>query len=84
MTLVFDWDGTLHNTLRLYGRAFRATYRELVRSGYAPVRDYSDWEVSTYLGMNAADMWNAFMPQLPQPIKQAASDRIGREMVRLI
>ena len=84
MTLIFDWDGTLHNTLHLYGKAFRIAYRELVESGYAPPKYYSDEEMSQYLGMNAPDMWNAFMPELPQEVKKAASDQVGREMVRLI
>lgn len=84
MTLIFDWDGTLHNTLHLYGRAFRAAYADLVRDGYAPARAYSDEDVSVYLGMNASDMWNAFMPQLPENVKTAANDCIGREMARLI
>lgn len=84
MTLIFDWDGTLHNTLHLYGQAFRCAYQELVQLGYASPRYYSDEEVSVYLGMNAPDMWNTFMPELPQTAKQAASNRIGLEMVRLI
>ena len=84
MTLIFDWDGTLHNTLRLYGQSFRIAYEELVQSGYAPPRHYSEQEVSIYLGMNAPDMWEAFMPRLPQAIKKAASDRIGEEMLKLI
>ena len=84
MTLIFDWDGTLHNTLHLYGTAFRIAYQELVEGGYAPPRYCSDEEMSKYLGMNAPDMWNAFMPELPQEIKNAASERVGREMVGLI
>ena len=55
-----------------------------MRLGCAPPRIYSDREVSIYLGMNAEDMWNAFMPGLPQALKQFASERIGSEMVRLI
>lgn len=84
MTLIFDWDGTLHNTLHLYGQAFRAAYEELVQLGWAPLHHYSDEDVSAFLGMNATDMWNTFMPALPQEAKQSASDRIGREMVQLI
>lgn len=84
MTLIFDWDGTLHNTLHLYGQAFRTAYGMLVQSGYAPEKQYSDREVSIYLGMNASDMWKVFMPELPQEIAQEASDLIGREMVTAI
>jgi phosphoglycolate phosphatase len=83
-TLIFDWDGTLHNTARLYGSAFRKAYRWLVSQGLAPERVYTDGEVSCYLGMNAPDMWNRFMPQLPQAIKDQASAMIGQEMVSAI
>ena len=84
MTLIFDWDGTLHNTLHLYGTAFRIAYQELVEGGFAPPKYCSDEELSKYLGMNAPDMWNAFMLELPQEVKNAASERVGREMVGLI
>ena len=77
MTLIFDWDGTLHNTLHLYGKAFRRAYEELVRFSCAPPRIYSDREVSIYLGMNAEDMWNAFMPELPQAVRMDMEQRPG-------
>ena len=80
-TLIFDWDGTLHDTGRLYGCAFRKAYGWLVSGGWAPERDYRDEEVTCYLGMNAPDMWNRFMPRLPQEIKNRASGIIGREMI---
>ncbi len=79
-TLVFDWDGTLHNTEALYGAAFRKAYSYLTDNGYAMPRTYTDREVSVYLGMNAVDMWNTFMPHLPEEIKRTASDIIGKEM----
>lgn len=83
-TLIFDWDGTLHNTKHLYGCAFRTAYRWLVSEGYAPQRNYTDEEVSVYLGMNSRDMWNTFMPCLPQHIKEKASDLVGKEMVAAV
>ena len=79
-TIIFDWDGTLHNTKRLYGCAFRSAYQWLVEEGYAKEKAYSDDEVSIYLGMNAPDMWKAFMPQLPETVWRQASAIIGREM----
>lgn len=75
---------TLHDTGRLYGSAFRRAYSWLVSRGWAPERDYRDEEVTCYLGMNAHDMWNRFMPQLLQEIKNRASDIIGREMIARI
>ncbi|MDO4493620.1 MAG: HAD family hydrolase [Clostridia bacterium] len=83
-TLIFDWDGTLHDTTRLYGCAFRKAYDWLVAQGAAPARHYADADVTRYLGMNAKDMWNTFMPLLPQEMKTRASDIIGREMISRI
>ena len=48
MTLIFDYDGTLHNTAHLYGCAFRKSYQQLVKNGYAEKRYYSDKEMSKY------------------------------------
>ncbi len=80
-TLIFDWDGTLHDTLTLYGHAFRCAYEWLVSEGYAPERTYTDSEVSKYLGMSAPDMWASFMPELPDEVWQEGSKRIGDAMV---
>ena len=81
MTLIFDYDGTLHNTKHLYGCAFRTAYDMLVKEGYAPAHFYRDEDVSKNLGVNAPDMWNSFMPELPKDIMQRASMTIGREMI---
>ena len=83
-TLVFDWDGTLHQTHHLYGEAVRSVYRDLVRSGEAPEHWYSDEDLSIYLGMNALDMWAAFLPQLPEKRWLEMSRRVGEHMVSLI
>lgn len=81
MTLIFDYDGTIHNTKRLYGCAFRKAYQMLVNEGYAEEHFYSDDDVSKYLGVNAPDMWNDFMPQLPEEVWQRASMMIGSELI---
>jgi phosphoglycolate phosphatase len=83
-TLIFDWDGTLHDTRRLYGNAFRTAYQYLVGKGLAPAREYTDEEVSIYLGMNAPDMWNAFMPELPEETREYCSSLIGQDMVTAV
>ena len=81
MILLFDFDGTLHNTKHLYGCAFRKGYDMLVAEGFAPEHYYADDDVSKYLGVNAPDMWNSFMPDLPEEMKHKASMRIGEELI---
>ncbi len=84
MLLVFDYDGTLHDTARLYGSAVRKAYSQLVKAGYAQERFYSDQQLSKYLGMTPGEMWADFMPDLPQSIMKQASDNIGFEMTSQI
>ena len=82
-TLFFDYDGTLHQCLNIYAPAFRQTYRELVLKGYAAPRSFTDSEISQWLGQPAADMWNSFMPWLPEKIRDDASRQIGHTMVSM-
>ena len=81
MIILFDFDGTLHNTKKLYGDAFRRAYEYLVKEGYAEERVYTDEDVSKYLGVSAPDMWKDFMPQLADEVWQRASMIIGGEMI---
>lgn len=83
-TLIFDWDGTLHDTKSLYGKAFRKAYSYLVEKNLAPERFYSDEETSIYLGMSAPAMWESFMPELSSEEKRKAGSIIGGEMDRLV
>lgn len=81
--LIFDYDGTLHESLCIYAPAFRLGYSHLVRMGLAPDKDFSDSEISRWLGFSAKDMWGKFMPELPQSKRDLCSKIIGDEMVRL-
>lgn len=62
ITLFFDYDGTLHDCIRIYAPAFRRVYPELVTAGFAAPRTFSDPELSQWLGLSVSDMWNRFMP----------------------
>lgn len=79
-TLFFDYDGTLHNGLLLYAKAFRKTYDFLVQEGYAEPRVYSDQEISYWLGFSPPEMWKAFMPDLDEDLRQRCSNMIEEEM----
>ena len=83
-TLIFDYDGTLHNTIVIYESAFRKTYVWLVENGYAEKSNISREEITGWLGMNSQEMWNSFLPDLPQEVKQEAAQRVGNDMIRQI
>lgn len=81
MVLIFDYDGTIHNTKCLYGNAVRKTLKHLASEGHVEYRDYSDEYLSKYLGFAPMQMWDDFMPTLPEDIKKAASSEVGEEMM---
>lgn len=81
--LIFDYDGTLHESLCIYAPAFRLCYSHLIREGLAPDKEFSDAEISRWLGFSAKAMWENFLPELPQPEKDLCSEIIGDEMIRL-
>lgn len=83
-TVVFDYDGTIHDTSKIYIAAFKKCYENLVRYGYAEKHTFADNEITKYLGCTAKEMWDGFMPNLPQNIKTLSMNLIRDEMARLI
>lgn len=82
INLVFDFDGTLHDTIKIYAPAFRKAYGYLVGSGLAEDREVPDNEIGAWLGYSSRDMWNAFMPHLPETEKEYCSKMIGAELIQ--
>ena len=82
--IIFDYDGTLHNSIKIYKPAFMTAYDYLVDNGYAKKREFSDQEISKFLGLSAKDMWNTFIPNLPKCEKEKCSSIIGESMIKYI
>ncbi|TJX13092.1 HAD family hydrolase [Tissierella creatinini] len=83
-TIFFDYDGTIHNSIKIYGPAFRKAYSYLVEQRLVHQRDWSDEEISYWLGFNPQEMWKKFMPDLEENIRSKCSEIIGEEMDSLI
>lgn len=83
-TLIFDYDGTIHNTIVIYEPAFRKCYEWLVEEGYAPAQEIPSERIWGWLGMNSKEMWDSFLPELPAKIKEMASSRVGNAMAEQI
>lgn len=79
-TIFFDYDGTLHNSIRLYAPGFKKAYTFLVDEGYAEARSWTDQEIGYWLGFNPQEMWEAFMPKLSHQLREKCSQIIGIEM----
>lgn len=81
LTLIFDCDGTLHDSLRVYAPALRRVYAHMVAEGNAPLRNLSDEEIGSWLGWSTDDMWAAFAPSLPLESRRRYADEVSRHMV---
>lgn len=83
-TLVFDYDGTLHDCLRIYTPAFQLAYDRLAARELAQPRRWASEELKQWLGLSAPEMWRRFAPSLPETERETCSRIIGEEMLRQI
>jgi len=79
-TIIFDWDGTLHESMIIYQGAFLKAYQFLVEKGYANKRKWKTEDIKRFLGMNPKEMWASFQPTIPEHIIQIVSPMISKEM----
>ena len=82
-TVFLDYDGTVHDCMRVYGPAFRAGYAWLVDHGYRAPAAFEDAEIAQWLGWTIPAMWGAFAPDLPESVWSKASHVIGTTMDKL-
>lgn len=82
MTFVFDYDGTIHNGLKIYADSFRKCC-ELMRMEGIDVRNYSDEEIKKWIGMDVNSMWEDFQKDIAEEKKKKYGDFIGKTMVEL-
>lgn len=81
-TLIFDYDGTIHNTMVTYEYAFRSTYEWLVREGEAPARELTSGQMACWLGINSREIWRSFLPEASEEVREAAGLRVVNLMVQ--
>lgn len=83
-TIILDFDGTIHESIRIYGPAFRKSYEILVEKGFAEEKVWTDEEIARWLGFTKEEMWKDFMPDLDDEIRNEAGSIIGKEMSSLL
>ena len=83
-TIIFDYDGTIHNTLRIYEPAFRKAYQWLVEQNVVEEQKIESSRIAGWLGLNSKEMWDTFLPELEQSYKDQASKMVGDLMLRQI
>lgn len=78
--ILFDYDGTLHDSLHIYHPALQAAYGLLVDSGLAPQRTITKGDARRWIGFNPQEMWHQLLPQLPEEAAQRSIRIVGRIM----
>lgn len=79
-TIYFDYDGTIHDSIKIYAPAFRKSYDFLVENKKAEPKEWTDDEIKKWLGYTSKEMWKNFMVDLDEQIKVEVSSIIGKEM----
>jgi phosphoglycolate phosphatase len=79
-TIFFDYDGTLHDSMKIYMPAFLKAYEYLVQNHLAPKRNWSASDIKIFLGQNPKEMWEMFEPKLNAETIQKVSQIISNSM----
>ena len=82
MILIFDYDGTCYETLGIYGEAVRKAEKWANDRGYYASHSSEDRFLRKYLGVNAGDMWEEFMPDAPEDIRRQGSLIVQEGMLK--
>ncbi len=83
-TIVFDFDGTLHDSMHIYRIALRRGYAWLVEQGEAPARELTDADLAANIGLTAKEAWERMCPDIPWSVSRHAANRVGQIMHELM
>jgi phosphoglycolate phosphatase len=80
INLIFDYDGTIHDCIKIYKPAFRKAQSYLQEIGLTLPATSAD-ELERWLGFSASEMWASFAPTLPREEREHCSKIIGDEIL---
>jgi phosphoglycolate phosphatase len=83
-TLVFDFDGTLHDSMYTYRQAFPSGYQTLVDAGLVRPRSFTREELAGNIGLTAREAWGRLVPEIPWEVASRGAAAVGAAMRRLI
>ncbi len=81
-TIVWDYDGTLHNSMRIYAPAVRSVFTDLKQWGLVEEVP-EDKRIREWIGLTRQDMWCQAAPQLDQEQQDSAGLMVGHLMREL-
>ncbi|WP_071027047.1 HAD family hydrolase [Peptoniphilus raoultii] len=79
-SIIFDFDGTLHKTSKIYTPALAKGIKFLQDKGYLKDFELTDDYASKFLGYSARDAWKLIVHGLPEDLIQSAMKIVGSAM----
>lgn len=78
--LIFDYDGTLHETMLLYRSAVIDTLKWMADRCPVDPESIPETKFSEWIGMSPPDMWDDLIPGMENELKEQAIKRVGDQM----
>jgi len=82
-TIIFDFDGTLHESLVIYAPAVHQSIRYLIDVEGIAANFPTDEDIAYWIGSAGIDVWDALVPGITPELKQICGSMVGQEMKRL-
>ena len=83
-TIIFDFDGTLHDSMYIYREALNRGYQWLVEQGQARPRVLTEADMEANIGLTSEEAWTRMAPEIPWSVSKHAAARVGGIMDELI
>ena len=83
-SLIFDYDGTIHDTMRIYEPALRRAVRWLEENHQVQVPQISKTQIASWLGMNRLEILSSFLPELHLEVRDQAGALVGENVEKQV
>ena len=83
-TIIFDFDGTLHDSMFIYREALNRGYQWLVERGQARPRVLTEADMEANIGLTSEEAWTRMAPEIPWSVSKGAAAQVGIIMDELI
>ncbi|NLY09315.1 MAG: HAD family hydrolase [Tissierellia bacterium] len=83
-TIYFDFDGTLHDTVKIYGESLRIGFKYMIDQGMDYFSIPTDEEAVKWLGYNAPEMWLKLLPDEHDEFRLKVSKMVGQHMNEML
>ena len=75
--LLFDYDGTLHDSMKIYAPSVQLAWDRLAAKGLTEPRTLSEEELRPCIGMTPDEMWGYFAMNIGEEEKRECTKAIA-------